>query len=116
MRPVYYRNFRFSPDGNYVYYREARDAKQDTFDFYRAPLWEAFRKSSRAMSTFQHRFLARRQTVSPTYASTIPKSASFNYLEAKPDGTEEKVIASGRCPKLDRPLAFLVARRHSISR
>ena len=35
--PVYYRNFNFSPDGNYFYYREARDAKQDTFDVYRAP-------------------------------------------------------------------------------
>ena len=92
--PVYYRNFNFSPDGNYFYYREARDAKQDTFDIYRAPALGGSPQiiardvDSNIASSPDGKHIA--------YARfNDPEVGKFQFLEANPDGSEEKMIASG---------------------
>ena len=36
--PVVYSSLAFSPDGNYIYFRKARNAVQSFFDLYRAPV------------------------------------------------------------------------------
>ncbi|MGH9781482.1 MAG: protein kinase domain-containing protein, partial [Candidatus Acidiferrales bacterium] len=36
--PAIYRSLAFSPDGNYIYFREASDRSTTTFNFYRAPV------------------------------------------------------------------------------
>jgi eukaryotic-like serine/threonine-protein kinase len=36
--PVAFATLTFSPDGNYIYFREATNSEQDTFNLYRAPL------------------------------------------------------------------------------
>jgi serine/threonine protein kinase len=92
--PVNYRDFTFSPDGNYFYFREARDAKQDTFDIYRAtalggsPQIIARDVDSNIASSPDGKHIA--------YARfNDPEVGRFQFLEANPDGSEEKVIASG---------------------
>ena len=92
--PVYYRNFSFSPDGNYFYYREARDAKQDTFDVYRAPALGGSPQiiardvDSNIASSPDGKHIA--------YARfNDPEVGKFQLLQANPDGSDEKVIASG---------------------
>src|SRR6204780_2344770 len=92
--PVNYRDFSFSPDGNYFYFREARDAKQDTFDIYRAtalggsPQIIARDVDSNIASSPDGKHIA--------YARfNDPEVGKFQFLEANPDGSEEKVIASG---------------------
>jgi eukaryotic-like serine/threonine-protein kinase len=91
---VYYRNFNFSPDGNYFYYREARDAKQDTFDIYRAPALGGSPQiiardvDSNIASSPDGKHIA--------YARfNDPEVGKFQLLEANPDGSGEKMIASG---------------------
>ena len=91
---VYYRNFNFSPDGNYFYYREARDAKQDTFDVYRAPALGGSPQiiardvDSNIASSPDGKHIA--------YARfNDPEVGKFQLLEANPDGSGEKMIASG---------------------
>ena len=92
--PVYYRNFSFSPDGNYFYFREARDAKQDIFDVYRAtalggsPQIIARDVDSNIASSPDGKHIAFARF-------NDPEVGKFQLLEANPDGSEEKVIASG---------------------
>ena len=91
---VNYRNFNFSSDGNYFYFREARDATQDAFDIYRAtalggsPQIIARDVDSNIASSPDGKHIA--------YARfNDPEVGKFQFLEANPDGSEEKMIASG---------------------
>ena len=92
--PVNYRNFSFSSDGNYFYFREARDAKQDTFDIYRATALGGSLQiiardvDSNIASSPDGKHIAYERF-------NDPEVGKFQLLEANPDGSEEKIIASG---------------------
>jgi serine/threonine protein kinase len=92
--PVNYRNFSFSSDGNYFYFREARGATQDEFDVYRAtalggsPQIIARDVDSNIASSPDGKHIAYERF-------NDPEVGKFQLLEANPDGSEEKVIASG---------------------
>ena len=91
---VNYRNFSFSSDGNYFYFREARGATQDAFDIYRAtalggsPQIIARDVDSNIASSPDGKHIAYERF-------NDPEVGKFQLLEANPDGSEEKVIASG---------------------
>jgi eukaryotic-like serine/threonine-protein kinase len=92
--PVNYRNFSFSSDGNYFYFREARGATQDAFDIYRAtalggsPQIIARDVDSNVASSPDGKHIAYERF-------NDPEVGKFQLLEANPDGSEEKIVASG---------------------
>jgi Tol biopolymer transport system component len=85
--PVNYRNFSFSSDGNYFYFREARGATQDEFDVYRAtalggsPQIIARDVDSNIASSPDGKHIAYERF-------NDPEVGKFQLLEANPDGSE----------------------------
>ncbi len=89
-----YMNFRFSPDGNYFYFRKARTAAQDAFDVYRAPalggtpqMVAADVDSDVALSPDGQAMAYER--------FNDPEVGKYLLLEANADGTGEKILARG---------------------
>ena len=92
--PIYYRDFRFSPDGNYFYFRRANDSKQDNWNVYRAPALGGSPQvvardvDSEIASSPDGKHIAYERF-------NDPEVGKYNLIEANPDGSDEKVLASG---------------------
>ena len=89
-----YRDFIFSPDGNYFYFRKARTAAEDTWDVYRAP---ALGGTPQVVARDVDSNIA----ISPDGQSIYyqrfndPEVGKYLFLRANSDGTGEKVLAGG---------------------
>jgi Tol biopolymer transport system component len=91
---AYYRDFEFSPDGNFFYFRKAQTSAQDGWDVYRAPELGGNPQivvrdvdSAIAFSPDGKRIAYER--------GNDPEVGKFQFLLANFDGTEEKMIAGG---------------------
>jgi Tol biopolymer transport system component len=102
---AFYTNFDFSPDGNYFYFRKARNSTLDEFDLYRAPVLGGNPR------------IVVRDTDSDTGFSpdgkyiayergNDPEVGKFQLLMANADGTNEKVAAGGPIGSLHRYVAL----------
>jgi serine/threonine protein kinase len=89
-----YRNFVFSPDGNYFYFQRARDATGVAYDLYRAPVLGG-------VPQIVIRDVDTNITFSPDGKRMAyerfndPEIGKFLTLLANPNGGDEKAIASG---------------------
>jgi serine/threonine protein kinase len=102
---AYYRDFDFSPDGNFFDFRRARTSAQDAFDVYRAPVLGGKPQiisrdvdSAIAFSPDGKRMAYER--------ANDPDLGKFQLLVANSDGSEEKVIAGGPVADLRSDLAW----------
>ena len=100
-----YHDFSFSPDGNYFYFRKARTSAEDVFDVYRAPALGGTPQivardvdSSVALSPDSQRIMYER--------FNDPGPGKYRLLQASPDGSEEKILASGEIGLGKRFLAW----------
>ena len=89
--PSSYRNLAFSPDGNYVYFRKARNASGGYFDLYRAPVLGGSPQivvrdidSDLAFSPDGHRIAYAR--------ANNPEIAKYRLLTATLEGNDERVL------------------------
>jgi Tol biopolymer transport system component len=89
-----FRDFKFSPDGNFFYFRRATTSVQDTWDVYRAPVLggnplivEHNVDSAIAISPDGKRIAYQRDN--------DPDVGKFQFLMANSDGTGEKMISGG---------------------
>jgi serine/threonine protein kinase/Tol biopolymer transport system component len=89
--PVAFRTLAFSPDGNYIYFREATNKVEDTWNVYRAPVLGG---TPRVIV----KDVDSNVTFSPdgkrmAYArGNDPKLGQWRLLTANPDGSDEKVL------------------------
>jgi eukaryotic-like serine/threonine-protein kinase len=89
-----YRNFVFSPDGNYFYFAKARTSAEDIFDMYRAP---ALGGTPEILA----RDVDSNVAISPdgqviAYARfNDPEVGKYQLLQANADGSGEKILANG---------------------
>jgi eukaryotic-like serine/threonine-protein kinase len=88
-----YRDFDFSPDGNYFYFRKASTSVEDGFDLFRAPVLGGNPQivvrnidSNAAFSPDGKRIV---------YYRDDPEAVKFQLLVANADGTDEKMNAGG---------------------
>src|SRR5580704_16338700 len=100
---AYYRSPIFSPDANFIYFRQATDSSQQGFDLYRAPVLGGTPQlvirnldTSIAFSPDgQHMVF---------YRGNTPGPGTFRVVTANPEGGAEKVITSG--PIAESPQSF----------
>ncbi len=89
-----YRDFEFSPDGNYFHFRKARTSALDAFDLFRAP-------ALGGTPQIIVRDLDSNATFSPDgkhiayERGNDPEVGKFQILTANSDGTDEKTITAG---------------------
>ncbi len=89
-----YRDFEFSPDGNYFYFRKTRTSAQDLWDVYRAP-------ELGGNPDIVARDVDSAITISPDSKRIAyerdndPDVGKYQFLTANADGTDEKMIAGG---------------------
>ncbi len=91
---AFYRDFEFSPDGNYFHFRKARSSVRDAYDLYRAPALGGNPQlivrdidTNAAFSPDGKRIAYER--------ANDPEVGKFQVLEANADGTDEKMMATG---------------------
>ena len=106
LRPTQYVELMFSPDGNYIFYREAQTLSQagGAFDLYRVPVLGG-----------APQLLARDVDSGPVFLGTgekiiyaranDPDPGKFRLLEANADGSEEHVLHIGDAAKFPFTLA-----------
>jgi len=91
---AFYRDFEFSPDGNYFHFRKARTSAQDAWDLYRAPALGGTPQiivhdiDSNAGFSPDGKHIAYER-------GNDPEVGKFQLLVANADGTDEKMIAGG---------------------
>ena len=102
---AFYTNFDFSPDGNYFYFRKARDSTLDEFDLYRAPVLGGNPRivvldidSTSGFSPDGKHIAYER--------GNDPEVGKFQVLIANADGTDEKIIGGGSMGSLHRYIAW----------
>jgi eukaryotic-like serine/threonine-protein kinase len=102
---VNYRGLDFSPDGNYIYFREARTSARDVFDLYRAPVLGGTPQlvvhdidTDITFSPDGKRIAYERDN--------DPEVGKFQILAANPDGKDEKIIVGGPVSPSFRFLAW----------
>jgi eukaryotic-like serine/threonine-protein kinase len=102
---AFYTNFDFSPDGNYFYFRKARNSTLDEFDLYRAPVLGGNPRivvrdtdSDTGFSPDGKRIAYER--------GNDPEVGKFQLLMANADGTNEKMVAGGPIGSLHRFVAL----------
>jgi serine/threonine protein kinase len=89
-----YRDFEFSPDGNYFQFRKARTSALDAFDLFRAPALGGTPQiivrdvDSNGSSSPDGKRIAYER-------GNDPEVGKFQLVVANSDGTDEKVIAGG---------------------
>ena len=100
-----YRGLAFSPDGNYIYFRKARNAAQTFFDLYRVPVLGGTQQrvvldvdSVITFSPDGHRMAYAR--------GNDPEMGKYRLLTANLEGNDEKVLLTGPVEELPSSLAW----------
>jgi len=100
-----YLDLRFSPDGNYIYFRKAETAVHDTFDLYRAPVLGGAPlmlvhdiDSGVSFSPDGSRIVYLR--------ANSPETGKYQLLTASADGTGEKSLTIGTGSSFSRSPAW----------
>ena len=91
---AFYRNFEFSPDGNYFHFRKARTSAHDAFDLYRAPVLGGNPQIVVRDIDTNAAFSPDAKHIAYERAND-PEVGKFQLLVANADGTDEKMIAGG---------------------
>ncbi len=91
---AFYRNFEFSPDGNYFHFRKARTSARDAFDLYRAPVLGGNPQTVVRDIDTNAAFSPDAKHIAYERANN-PEVGKFQLLVANADGTDEKMIAGG---------------------
>src|SRR5580700_3073868 len=102
---AFYTNFDFSPDGNYFYFRKARNSTLDEFDLYRAPVLGGNPRIVVRDTDSDTGFSPDGKNIAYERGNN-PEVGTFQVLTANADGTNEKVIASGHMDSLHRYVAW----------
>jgi serine/threonine protein kinase len=89
--PAIYRSLAFSPDGNYIYFREASDRSTTTFNFYRAPVLGGTPRQIAADVDSDIAFSPDAKRVA-YFRANDPVGGQVRLLSANPDGGDEKVL------------------------
>src|ERR1700683_1703701 len=102
---AFYTNFDFSPDGNYFYFRKARNSTLDEFDLYRAPVLGGNPQIIVRDTDSDTGFSPDGKHIAYERGNN-PEVGKFQVLIANSDGTGEKMIASGPMGSLRRYVAW----------
>ncbi len=102
---VFYTNFDFSPDGNYFYFRKARNSTLDEFDLYRAPVLGGNPRVVVRDTDSDTGFSPDGKHIAYERGND-PDVGKFQLLIANADGTNEKVVAGGPIGSLHRYVAL----------
>ena len=102
---AFYTNFDFSPDGNYFYFRKARNSTLDEFDLYRAPVLGGNPQIVVRDIDSTSGFSADGKHIAYERGND-PRVGKFQFLIANADGTDEKMIAGGPMDFLHRYVAW----------
>lgn len=86
-----FRSLAFSPDGNYIYFREAADRSGTSFDLYRAPVLGGAPQQTVRDIDSDIAFSPSAKWVA-YFRGNDPVSGQWRLLSANPDGTDEKVL------------------------
>ena len=89
--PAIYRSLAFSPDGNYIYFREASDRSTTTFNFYRAPVLGGTPRQVAGDVDSDIAFSPDAKRIGYVRAND-PVGGQVRLLSANPDGSDEKVL------------------------
>jgi len=86
-----YRSLAFSPDGNYIYFREAGNKNTTTFNFYRAPVLGGTPRQVAGDVDSDIAFSPDAKRVA-YFRANDPVGGQVRLLSANPDGSDEKVL------------------------
>jgi eukaryotic-like serine/threonine-protein kinase len=89
-----YRNFVFSPDGNYFYFTKARTSAEDIWDLYRAPALGGTPEIV-ARDVDSNVALSPDGQVIAYERFNDPEVGKYQLLQANADGSGEKILANG---------------------
>jgi serine/threonine protein kinase len=89
-----YSRLTFSPDGGYIYFRRAASVVQELYDFYRSPVLGGTPKVVTHDVDTNITFSPDGKRIAYVRAND-PEPDKWQLLAANPDGSEEKMIASG---------------------
>jgi len=97
---VAYASLMFSPDGNTIYFRRARNEEQGVFDLYRAPVLGGNPKE--VVNDIDTGITFSPDSKRMAYMrGNDPEAGKYFVLIANPDGSDEKVLAKG--PDVETP-------------
>jgi Tol biopolymer transport system component len=86
-----YRSLVFSPDGNYIYFRKARNAVQTYFDLYRAPVLGGSPQTIVQNIDSDITFSPDAQRIAYVRAND-PEGGKYRLISANIDGGDEKIL------------------------
>ena len=86
-----YRSLAFSPDGNYIYFREAGNKNTTTFNFYRAPVLGGTPRQVAGDVDSDIAFSPDAKRIA-YFRANDPVGGQVRLLSANPDGSNEKVL------------------------
>lgn len=89
--PAIYRSLAFSPDGNYIYFREAGDKSTTAFNFYRAPILGGTPRQVAGDVDSDIAFSPDGKRVA-YFRANDPVGGQVRLLDANADGSDEKVL------------------------
>ncbi|MGB6823197.1 MAG: protein kinase [Candidatus Acidiferrales bacterium] len=89
--PAIYRSLAFSPDGNYIYFREAGDKSTTAFNFYRAPVLGGTPRQVAGDVDSDIAFSPDGKRVA-YFRANDPVAGQVRLLSANVDGSDEKVL------------------------
>jgi len=89
--PAIYRSLAFSPDGNYIYFREAGDKSTTVFNFYRAPILGGTPRQVAGDVDSDIAFSPDGKRVA-YFRANDPVGGQVRLLSANADGSDEKVL------------------------
>ena len=101
----HYASLAFSPDGNYIYFRKARNAVQTYFDLYRAPVLGG--NPQKVVSDIDTEIAFSPDGHRIAYArDNDPEIGRYRLLTASLDGNDEKVLTIGPVDQSPEHLAW----------
>ena len=100
---AYYRSPKFSPDANFIYFRQATDSAHGGFDLYRAPVLGGTPQIVVRNIDTGIAFSPDGKSIA-FYRGNSPEPGKFQVLTANSEGGDEKMIAAG--PLAETPQSF----------
>ena len=101
-----YSNLTFSPDGSYLYFRQAPTGVASVFDFYRSPVLGGTPKIVAHDVDTNITFSLDGKRIAYGRAND-PEVGKWQILSANPDGSDEKMIAGGPMESFPRSVQWM---------